>query len=122
MGKILQGVAVVVALTLAGPAPAGWHYSYHYSYHVTNGVRFSHGYYFAGPGYRQFTYRYWSPRFGAYAYWYPGTRTWYYWSGPRAVYYPLSYAVVVPPGGAAPAGADSLPSALPTDIPPPVLR
>jgi hypothetical protein len=123
MKTILQGVAALsLALALSGAAPAGYRYFVHYSgpaYHLTYGVRFSHGYYFRGPAWHQFTYRWWSPRFHSYVYWYPGTRTWYYWSGPRAIYYPVSYATVLPPGGEVPAGTDALPNTLPSDVAPP---
>jgi hypothetical protein len=123
MKTILQGMAALaVALALSGAAPAGYRYAYHScrpAYHLTYGVHFSHGYYFHGPAWRQFTYRWWSPRFHSYVYWYPGTRTWYYWSGPRAIYYPVSYATVLPPAGEAPAGTNVLPSTLPPEVSPP---
>jgi hypothetical protein len=123
MKTVLQGLAgLAVTLALCGAAPAGWRYVARYdgpAYHVTYGVRFSHGYYFRGPGWRQFAYRYWAPRYHAYVYWHPGSRAWYYWSSARAVYYPLSYAAVVAPAGDPPPGIASLPSALPSDVPPP---
>jgi hypothetical protein len=123
MKAILQGmVALGAALALTATAPAGYRYSVHYSgpaYHVTYGVHFSHGYYFRGPGWNHFSYRWWSPRYHCYLYWYPGTASWYYWSGPQAVYYPVSYATVVAPGGEAPPGTVALPTDLPPGVTPP---
>jgi hypothetical protein len=70
---------------------------------VTCGVRFRHGYHFRGPEYRQFAHRHWGPTYRTSVYSYAGTRAWYHWSGAQAVYYPLSYAAVVPPAGEPPA-------------------
>ncbi len=134
MKAMLMGVAaltVLAVMTVGGTAQANGpkghgpvhvvhpvHPVSHFNYHLTHGVRFTHGYYFRGPYYNHFNYRYWSPRYRCYFYYYPGLG-YYYWSGQYGNFYPMSYLPVVGPSGVPPVGINTLPSQLPSGLMPP---
>jgi hypothetical protein len=67
------------------------------NYHLTNGVKFSNGYYYRGIGHRHWSNWYWNKRYGTYFYFDRSVGAYYYWARSAGRYYPVSYIATVPP-------------------------
>ncbi len=91
-------------------------------YAKEHGVKFSHGYFYAGKVQKHFTEKWYDHRFKTELYWDQHARSAYYWCEGHGVYYPIGYISEVAPGAkgpgpvvsgggavAGPAGAVSVP-------------
>lgn len=61
------------------------------NYHLTNGKKFSKGFYYPGKFHNHWSYCFFSKKCGCYCYWCPCTTCWYYYCVPDCCYYPICY-------------------------------
>src|SRR5713226_3032083 len=61
------------------------------NYNLTNGTKFSHGFFYKGSQHCHWTSWYWNSTCGCYFYWCPSACCYYYWYAPTCCYYPASY-------------------------------
>ncbi len=72
------------------------------SYCQEHGVKFSHGFYYAGKAQKHFTEKWYDWRYETYLYFDPHAHCPYYWCEAHGVFYPIQYIETVPPGAKGP--------------------
>ncbi len=86
-----------------GPSWGGYRgHDYVGSYAKEHGMKFSHGYFYAGKVQKHFTEKWYDPRFKTELYWDEHARSAYYWCEGHGVYYPIRYIGEVAPDAKGP--------------------
>jgi hypothetical protein len=75
------------------------------NYFATNGVKFSGGVFYKGQSHRQWTKRFFSPRWKTWCFFCPFAKSWFYFNGPRGGFFPTSFIASSPPVASLPGSA-----------------